>query len=231
MGRCAMTTLWSIRNYRMLFSSSAISNLGDGVSALAFPWLATLITRDPMLIALVAFAARLPWLLLPIPAGVGTDPARRRQDWTVEARYLGQSFEADAPTTPGEPLEDFIARFHAAHAREHGYDIRSRQVEIVNCRVKATATGFKSTPARAQGRDGAAEPLGSRDIAFASEAGLTVHATPIYDREALGPGATLMGPAVIVEKTSTTVAPPDWRIRVDDFGNLLLETEVRIGPA
>ncbi|MEX0285273.1 MAG: MFS transporter [Paracoccaceae bacterium] len=68
-----MTRLWSLRDFRLLFSSSAISNLGDGVSALAFPWLATLITRDPMLIAMVAFATRLPWLLLSIPAGVWTD--------------------------------------------------------------------------------------------------------------------------------------------------------------
>ncbi|SPJ28417.1 MFS transporter [Falsiruegeria mediterranea] len=75
----SMTTLWSLRNYRLLFSASAISNLGDGVSALAFPWLATLITRDPMLIAMVAFATRLPWLLFSIPAGVWTDRMDRRR--------------------------------------------------------------------------------------------------------------------------------------------------------
>lgn len=74
-----MTKLWSLRNYRLLFSASAISNLGDGVSALAFPWLATLITRDPMLIAIVAFSTRLPWLLFSIPAGVWTDRVDRRR--------------------------------------------------------------------------------------------------------------------------------------------------------
>ncbi len=74
-----MTSLWSLRNYRLLFSASAVSNLGDGVSALAFPWLATLITRDPMLIAMVAFATRLPWLLFSIPAGVWTDRLDRRR--------------------------------------------------------------------------------------------------------------------------------------------------------
>lgn len=74
-----MTYIWSLRNYRLLFSASAISNLGDGVSALAFPWLATLITRDPVLISLVAFATRLPWLLFSIPAGVWTDRADRRR--------------------------------------------------------------------------------------------------------------------------------------------------------
>lgn len=68
-----MSLLAKNRNYRLLFSASAISNLGDGVSALAFPWLASLITRDPFMIATVAFATRLPWLLFTLPAGVITD--------------------------------------------------------------------------------------------------------------------------------------------------------------
>lgn len=72
-------SLWQNRNYRLVFSASAISNLGDGVSALALPWLATLITRDPVLIALVAMAQRLPWLLFALPAGVWTDRADRRR--------------------------------------------------------------------------------------------------------------------------------------------------------
>lgn len=73
-----MTSLLKSRPYRLLFSATAVSNLGDGVSALAFPWLATLITRDPALIALVAFATRLPWLLLSIPAGIIIDRHDRR---------------------------------------------------------------------------------------------------------------------------------------------------------
>lgn len=74
-----MTDLWRLPNFRFLFSASAISNLGDGISALAFPWLATLVTRDPFLISLVAAATRLPWLLFSIPAGVWTDRMDRRQ--------------------------------------------------------------------------------------------------------------------------------------------------------
>ncbi|MEE9452900.1 MAG: MFS transporter [Paracoccaceae bacterium] len=71
--------LWKNRNYRLLFSASAISNLGDGVAILAYPWLATLISRDPMHIAFVAFASRLPWFLLTLPAGVITDRLSHRK--------------------------------------------------------------------------------------------------------------------------------------------------------
>ena len=67
------------RGYRLLFSASALSNLGDGISALAFPWLATMLTRDPLLIGAVAAAARLPWLLFSVPAGVVVDRADRRR--------------------------------------------------------------------------------------------------------------------------------------------------------
>ena len=67
------------RNYRLLFSATAVSNLGDGISALAFPWLASLVTRDPVLISLTAVATRLPWFLFTLPAGVWTDRTDRQR--------------------------------------------------------------------------------------------------------------------------------------------------------
>ncbi|MGL4311341.1 MAG: MFS transporter [Paracoccaceae bacterium] len=67
------------RNYRLLFSANAVSNLGDGVSAVAFPWLASLFTRDALLISLVAMAGRLPWFLFALPVGVWTDRTDRQR--------------------------------------------------------------------------------------------------------------------------------------------------------
>jgi len=66
-------------NYRKLFAATAISNLGDGVGVIAYPWLASAITRNPLLIALVAVVQRLPWLLFTLPAGVITDRNDRRR--------------------------------------------------------------------------------------------------------------------------------------------------------
>ena len=37
----------------------------------------------------------------------------------------------------------------------------------------------------------------------------------MFDRETLGAGAQVNGPAVIVETTATTVVEPGWRARVD----------------
>jgi MFS family permease len=65
--------------YRRLFAASVVSNLGDGLGTVAYPWLASAITRNPLLIALVAVAQRLPWLLFTLPAGVITDRVDRRR--------------------------------------------------------------------------------------------------------------------------------------------------------
>lgn len=66
-------------NYRRLWFASAISNFGDGVAGVAYPWLASAITRDPLQIALIGVANRLPWLLFSLPAGVLTDRLDRRK--------------------------------------------------------------------------------------------------------------------------------------------------------
>lgn len=65
--------------YWRLWTSSVVSNLGDGVAQIAYPWLASAVTRDPFLIALIAVVQRLPWLVFALPAGVITDRVDRRK--------------------------------------------------------------------------------------------------------------------------------------------------------
>ena len=67
------------KSYWRLWIAHAISNLGDGVSAIAYPWLASAVTRSPFLIALIAVASRLPWLVFTLPAGVITDRFDRKK--------------------------------------------------------------------------------------------------------------------------------------------------------
>lgn len=66
-------------NYWRLWTASVISNLGDGIAFIAYPWLASAVTRDPVLISLIAVAQRLPWLFFTLPAGVITDRVDRRK--------------------------------------------------------------------------------------------------------------------------------------------------------
>ncbi len=66
-------------SYRKLFGATVVSNLGDGMAMVAYPWLASAVTRNPILVALVAVTQRLPWLLFTLPAGVITDRIDRRR--------------------------------------------------------------------------------------------------------------------------------------------------------
>ena len=82
----AVTTSWWQRRtrgldgrYWRLWGAVATSNIGDGMASLAFPWLASLLTRDPLLVAGVALATRLPWLLFSLQAGVLGDLLDRRR--------------------------------------------------------------------------------------------------------------------------------------------------------
>ena len=66
-------------NYWKLWTSSAFSNLADGVLFIALPLLAVRLTDSPILIAGLAIAARLPWLLFVLVAGALADRLDRRR--------------------------------------------------------------------------------------------------------------------------------------------------------
>jgi MFS family permease len=66
-------------SYWKLWSATGISNLGDGIAAVAYPWLASAVTRSPFLIALSAVVSRLPWLIFTLHAGVITDRFNRKK--------------------------------------------------------------------------------------------------------------------------------------------------------
>jgi MFS family permease len=67
------------RAFNFLLAAGSISSVGDGLAFVAFPLLASTLTRNPGLIAGVAIAARLPWLLVALPAGALADRLDRRR--------------------------------------------------------------------------------------------------------------------------------------------------------
>lgn len=63
----------------MLWAATSASNLGDGIGLVVLPLLAASLTRDPLAIAAVAAAQRLPWLLFVLVSGVIIDRSDRRR--------------------------------------------------------------------------------------------------------------------------------------------------------
>ena len=72
--------MWGLpANYWRLWISSAASNLADGIFFIALPLLAVRLTDSPVLVAGVAIAGRLPWLVFVLVAGALADRLDRRR--------------------------------------------------------------------------------------------------------------------------------------------------------
>lgn len=69
----------SSRGFGRMWLAAAVSFLGDGVREAALPLLAATLTRDPLGVAAVFFAGRLPWLLLSLVSGALADRWDRRR--------------------------------------------------------------------------------------------------------------------------------------------------------
>jgi N-methylhydantoinase A len=137
---------------------------------------------------------------------------------SLDMRYLGQAYELNIPVSSAG--EDVIAVFHRGHEMRHGYHHKNKEVEIVNVRCRATGVTDK-LPTQKLARRARAEPM-----LPAQTVELTFHAcerkTALYRRDSLRAADAISGPAIIAEYSATTLIPPDWRARVDDYGQLLL---------
>jgi hypothetical protein len=61
------------RRFWAFWAAGTCSGLGNGLNSVALPLLAASLTRQPVLIAGLLFAERLPWLIVAIPAGAYAD--------------------------------------------------------------------------------------------------------------------------------------------------------------
>jgi N-methylhydantoinase A len=148
---------------------------------------------------------------------LGTEGARAgdiRNELFADVRYRGQSYEIEVALTPR-----FAADFHDAHRRVFGHSAPDAPIEVVNLRLRASAPGIAAAPARMARSSGNPKPM-SQGRVLVGERTRTV---PIYARDALGAGARIRGPAIVVELSATAYVAPEFTLRVDGFGNLHLE--------
>ena len=80
----------SNKNLNLLLTASTFSNLADGIAGFAYPWLFSLLTRDPFLISIVSVLVNLPRLIFVLYAGVIADKFNRQKILTYTR--LGQVF-------------------------------------------------------------------------------------------------------------------------------------------
>ena len=141
----------------------------------------------------------------------------------LDARYLGQNFEVpvDCGGLGPNDLAEFEDRFHAAHRREYGYDIRYRAIEFVSPRLKAAGKVRRGDPPEVPGGPSLeAARTGLRQVYIDAEQGW--QDARLYDRAKLPAGVDLPGPAIVTEMSSTSLILPGQTAAADRWGNLIV---------
>jgi 5-oxoprolinase (ATP-hydrolysing) len=118
----------------------------------------------------------------------------------------------------GAPQE-MRAAFEAAYRARFSFVMEGRPLVVEALSVEARAPA--EPPAEPLAPPAAGAPQPARIVRMYSAGAW--RETPVYRREALGPGAALEGPAIVAEANATTVVEPGWRAQIAERGHLVLQ--------
>lgn len=149
-------------------------------------------------------------------------------EWQGDFKFAGQLWELTIPVERTEgsidgSLEAIVSRFPELYESEYGAGTawEDTPVMLVAVRVVARATPERFEPASAAAvGDREATAAGTRRITRPIEG--TEVAAAVYADEALAPGVTIEGPAIVVGPLTTVQVPPDWSLSVDGRRNLVM---------
>ena len=147
-----------------------------------------------------------------------------------DLRYVGQGYELRVNIPSGlldeERTAEVFNQFHEQHRAEYGHDFPDSPIEIVNARV--TGIGQMPKIGRPQVNSGQAkntDSITSAPCMFRANGSLESFDTAFYQRELLPIEEPIEGPAIILQRDSTTVVPPGNTFTADAANNII----IRIG--
>ncbi|GMA60954.1 hydantoinase/oxoprolinase family protein [Alicyclobacillus fastidiosus] len=148
----------------------------------------------------------------------------------ADMRYLGQEHTVKVPIPSGVLTDELLAKanaaFHAIHEQNYTFKLENNPTEIVNLHL--VAFGKVTQPEIAE-----LEPvthtvdqavLETRPVYFEEDGWLD---TTVFDRERLGAGFSIEGPAIVEEPSTSTLVYPGQKLTVDKYGNLIIDTGVQ----
>ncbi len=144
---------------------------------------------------------------------------------TVDARYCGQFRETEIAVPAGKlgpaSIAATKANFHKRHKELFHFDVPEMALEFINYRVKALLQTDKPQLGQLEGQGGEKGPqiVGERLCVFGGKG----HKTQIVDGSSLRAGDEIKGPAVIEERLTSLLVPPDFNCKVDMYGNFVLK--------
>jgi len=154
----------------------------------------------------------------------GVEDPRRSYEWYLNLVYPGQTFDnALALTrTPGTPisLDDVQACVDEFHRRnEEARLIEARAQEPTVRGIRLVATGAVDQPTRIERTTGSLPgPIAHRPVYLAG----AWHDAAVYDGDAIPPGPTVVGPAILARRFTTIVLRPGDVACVQTNGDTLI---------
>ena len=166
-------------------------------------------------------------------AGLEQQAAGRLRSWfngkisierSAEMRYGEQIFEIDVSLdgldwNAADLVDRIEDRFHVRHEELYTYASRGQEVVFVNARVAAVGeVARQDEGAREAAASSACSPRSRRQAFFGGW-----REVPVYALDALQPGHTLTGPAIIEAETTTVLVDTADRVTVNALGWLDIE--------
>jgi N-methylhydantoinase A len=144
----------------------------------------------------------------------------------ADVRYADQGYELTLPvgTSPLGPTDiaELVTSFGQEHLRTYGHRAEDEPVDIVNLRVtsRVASNGNRGFDPRRFTGHTSSPSAPDREAYFGAEIGAIT--TPVIERSALRAEPS-QGPLIVEEADTTCVIPPGCTVRVDDWGNLVIE--------
>jgi N-methylhydantoinase A len=163
----------------------------------------------------------------------GVDPATVAFRRWLDGAYQGQSWDTTCELPRQAFADEDVAacggRFEDAYEQAWGNRL-GMPVRVSALRV--TAVGRSQRPALGRLPAGGVRPedgavLGEVQATLRDDGVPGRRRLPVYDRDRLRAGNRIEGPALVVQRSSTTVLHAADRALVDEIGNIVIEVEAR----
>jgi N-methylhydantoinase A/oxoprolinase/acetone carboxylase beta subunit len=141
----------------------------------------------------------------------------------ADMRYKGQSFEITVPfpSMSAKNWQEKLAEdFQNTHERLYSYRHPHSDIEIVTLRVKAAGRTDKIKIRKEKPAPGSLTDARIKKQKISHEG--RQQDAAVYERDRLGAGNKIDGPALIIDRESTTFLPPAYRAAVDEYLNIII---------
>jgi N-methylhydantoinase A len=148
--------------------------------------------------------------------------------YSADLRYVGQFNEVEVAASDSgkldQPLlEQMCQAFHDRHDGLYGYSMEGAPLELINLRVSGSGMTEKpNLESYSKSKENVeSAKIGERQAYFDGE----FTQTSVYDGMKLENSMGLVGPAIVVQPTTTIVVPPGFALLCDEFNNYLMFPE------